>query len=71
MAGNLLALWPKLTETERNLINDAMHRYGPGSDIGVILFSSPERVIAILHIYGTTAALALAHKLRELQRAIP
>jgi hypothetical protein len=75
MAGNLLALLPKLSETECKLIKDAMYDYDPKkpvSDLGAIGLLNRERVIAALRnfywVHGTIAALALACKLQELQK---
>jgi hypothetical protein len=68
---NLMALLPKLNETERKLIADAMCNYDPEkadySDLNVIALLSCERVIAALRNFywvdGTVAALRLARKL--------
>ena len=52
-----------LTETELELINEAMRRYGPGNNPAVIARLYPE-VISALWLYGTTPALDLVFKLR-------
>jgi hypothetical protein len=71
---NLLLLRPKLNDEDHKLIADAMHDYSPGkdySDVNVIALLPSDRVIAALRkfymVYGTTAALTLACKLRRLR----
>jgi len=60
-----------LTETELELINEAMRRYGPGNNPAVIACNNPAviarlypEVISALWLYGTTPALGLVLKLR-------
>ena len=60
-----------LTETELELINEAMRRYGPGNNPAVIACNNPAviarlypEVISALWLYGTTPALDLVFKLR-------
>jgi len=70
---NLLPLLPELSEPELKLIADAMRDYDPErldySDLRVIALLDRKSVIAALRkfyrVYGTTAALRLAGKLKR------
>jgi hypothetical protein len=66
---NLLLLLPKLSETERKLITDAIHDYDPEKpviDLRKMALLDRKHVIAALRkfyrVNGTTAALRLARK---------
>jgi hypothetical protein len=61
-----------LTETELELINEAMRRYGPGNNPAVIACNNPEviarvypKVISALWQYGTNPAFDLAIRLQR------
>jgi hypothetical protein len=65
-----------LTEMELELINEAMRRYGPGSNPAVIACNYPAliarlhpKVISALWHYGTNPAFDLAIELQRLQRS--
>jgi hypothetical protein len=67
---NLLGWLPKLTEEERKLITEAMRRYDPEKLVldyknnGQIGLLNRDRAVAALWLYGTTAAIDLALRLR-------
>jgi hypothetical protein len=67
---NLLALAWKLTEEERKLIAEAMRRYDPEklvidyNNVKLIALLNRDRVVPALWLYGTTAAIDLALRLR-------